>query len=169
MNPSAVEGNHGNHQQAAMYALEAYLSAGDPEAFPEHLEEGFAPWTPERILRSGANGTGSKGPDAVASGYTPTVASDLVFGAWDGTESARHGKRWSAVKDEAMWTYASQGWAERPASPTAPADIGVTWLTVLHSRTPQVDPTSGDDAALRGAALEIEGGLPPRDSDRDQP
>lgn len=160
MNPSAVEGNHGNHQQAAMYALEAYLSAGDPEAFPEHLEEGFAPWTPERILRSGANGTGSKGPDAVASGYTPTVASDLVFGAWDGTESARHGKRWSAVKDEAMWTYASQGWAERPASPTAPADIGVTWLTVLHSRTPQVDPTSGDDAALRGAALEIEGGLP---------
>lgn len=160
MNPSAVEGNHGNHQQAAMYAMEAYLSAGDPESFPEHLEEGLAPWTPDRILRSGANGTGPKGPDGVSNGYAPTVASDLVFGAWDGTESARHGKRWSAVKDEAMWTYASQGWAERPASPSAPEDIGVTWLTVLHSRTPLADPTSGDDAALRGAALEVEGGLP---------
>lgn len=160
MNPSAVEGNHGNHQQAAMYALEAYLSAGDPDAFPEHLEEGFAPWTPGRILRSGANGTGPTGPDGVAHGYSSTVASDLVFGAWEGTESARHGKRWSAVKDEAMWTYASQGWAERPASPTAPEDISSTWMTVLHSRTPLADPTSGDDAALRGAALEIEDGLP---------
>ena len=160
MNPSAVEGNHGNHQQAAMYALEAYLSAGDPDAFPEHLEEGFAPWTPGRILRSGANGTGPTGPEGVANGYSPTVASDLVFGAWEGTESARHGKRWSAVKDEAMWTYASQGWAERPGSPTAPEDISSTWMTVLHSRTPLADPTSGDDAALRGAALEIEGGLP---------
>lgn len=160
MNPSAVEGNHGNHQQAAMYALEAYLTAGDPESFPEHLDEGFSPWTPGRILRSGATGTGPKGPEGVSTGFTPTVDSDLVVGAWDGTESERHGMRWSAVKDEAMWKYASQGWAERPASPSAPADIGSTWLTVLHSRTPLVDPTSGGDAALRGAALEIEGGLP---------
>ena len=160
MNPSAVAGNHGNHQQAAMYALEAYLSAGDPDAFPEHLAEGLTPWTPDRILRSGANGEGPTGPDGVSHGYTPTVASDLVFGVWDGTESARHGKRWSAVKDEAIWTYASQGWAERPASPSNPEEIGSTWLTVLHSRTPLPDPATGGDAALRGAALELEDGLP---------
>ena len=160
MNPSAVEGNHGNHQQAAMYALEAYLGAGDPEVFPEHLEEGFAAWSPSRILRSGANGDGPTGPDSVSSGFTPAVESDLVFGTWEGTESERHGKRWSAVKDEAIWTYASQGWAERPASPSDPESIVSTWFTVLHSRAPLVDPTTGDDAALRGAALPIEGGLP---------
>ena len=160
MNPSAVEGNHGNHQQAAMYALEAYLTAGDPESFPEHLEEGFAAWTPGRILRSGANGDGPTGPEGVSNGFTPTVESDLVFGAWEGTESDRHGKRWSAVKDEAIWTYASQGWAERPASPSDPQSIPSTWFTVLHSRAPLVDPTVGDDAALHGATLPIEDGLP---------
>ena len=160
MNPSAVEGNHGNHQQAAMYALEAYLSAGDPELFPEHLDEGFAAWSPSRILRSGANGDGPTGPGGVASGFTPAVESDLVFGTWEGTESDRHGKRWSAVKDEAIWTYVSQGWAERPASPSDPESIVSTWFTVLHSRSPLVDPTAGDDAALRGATLPIEDGLP---------
>jgi LmbE family N-acetylglucosaminyl deacetylase len=160
MNPSAIEGNHGNHQQAAMYALEAYLQAGDPSAFPEHLEEGFAAWTPRRILRSGANGAGPTGPDGVASGYEPTVTSDLVFGAWDGTESKAHGARWSAIKDEAMWTYVTQGWAEREASPTEPEEIPSTWMTLLHTRAPLADPTSGNNAALLGASLPIDGGLP---------
>src|SRR5690625_7275477 len=113
MNPSAVEGNHGNHQQAAMYALEAYLGAGDPEVFPEHLEEGFAAWPPSRILRSGANGDGPTGPDSVSSGFTPAVESDLVFGTWEGTESERHGKRWSAVKDEASWKIGRASCRER--------------------------------------------------------
>src|SRR5699024_10386462 len=139
---------------------EAYLSAGDPESFPEHLDEGFAPWSPSRILRSGANGDGPTGPDGVASGFTPAVESDLVFGTWEGTESDRHGRRWSAVKDEAIWTYASQGWAERPASPSDPESIVSTWFTLLHSRSPLADPTAGDDAALRGASLPIEDGLP---------
>lgn len=160
MNPSAVEGNHGNHQQAAMYALEAYLQAGDPAAFPEHLEEGFAAWTPRRILRSGATGAGPTGPGGVARGYEPTVTSDLVFGAWDGTESETHGNRWSVIKDEAMWTYVTQGWAEREASPTEPEEIPSTWMTLLHTRAPLADTKSGNDAALRGASLPIEGGLP---------
>lgn len=160
MNPSAVEGNHGNHQQAAMYALEAYLCSGNPSVFPEHLEEGFAAWTPQRILRSGANGTGTTGPDSVAEGYVPTVESDLVFGCWDGTPSEAHGKRWSAIKDEAIWTYETQGWAEREGSPSDPEKIASTWMTLLHTRTPLVDPTSGGDAALRGATLPIDGGLP---------
>src|SRR5699024_11255755 len=68
--------------------------------------------------RSSDLGDGPTGPDSVSSGFTPAVESDLVFGTWEGTESERHGKRWSAVKDEAIWTYASQGWAERPASPS---------------------------------------------------
>ncbi|WP_402839728.1 PIG-L family deacetylase [Microbacterium sp. GXS0129] len=160
MNPSAVEGNHGNHQQAAMFAVEAYLAAGDEKRFPEHLEEGFGVWQPRRILRAGASGKGANGPDGVAGGYEPQVASDVVFGCWNGTRSERHARPWSEMLDNAKWAYVTQGWAEMSASPTDPAEIPTSWFTVIHSRSPIMDPTSGGDAALRGAALPIEGGLP---------
>ncbi len=160
MNPSAVEGNHGNHQQAAMYAVEAYLAAGDENRFPEHRAEGFAPWQPSRILRSGANGTGATGPDAVEQGYTPTVPSEVVFGTWKGTPSEAAGERWSAIGDRAIWAYVTQGWASRAPSPEDPEKISSNWFTLIHSRTPLTDPTSGDEAALRGAYLPIPDGLP---------
>ncbi|GAA1484020.1 sugar-binding protein [Brachybacterium fresconis] len=160
MNPSAVEGNHGNHQQAAMFAVEAYLLAGREDVFPEHFDEGLRPFSPRRILRSGSNGTSSTGPDAVAEGYEPEVASDVVFGAWNGTPSERHGKRWSAVRDDAVHSYRTQGWFANPPSPTDPAQIPATWFTLLASRTPLADPTSSDTAALAGASLPIDGGLP---------
>ncbi|MDQ0614751.1 LmbE family N-acetylglucosaminyl deacetylase [Microbacterium sp. W4I4] len=160
MNPSAVEGNHGNHQQAAMFAVEAYLAAGDPQRYPEHFAEGFQTWQPRRILRSGGNGTGAAGEQGVAAGYTPTVASDVVFGCWNGTVSGRHGVRWSEMLDRARWAYVTQGWAEFAPGTKDPARISNSWFTVIHSRTPIVDPRSGGDAALRGAALPIEGGLP---------
>ncbi|APX33637.1 hypothetical protein BH708_13960 [Brachybacterium sp. P6-10-X1] len=160
MNPSAVEGNHGNHQQAAKFAVEAYLLAGREDVFPEHVEEGLRPFSPRRILRSGSDGSASTGPDAVAQGFEPEVASDIVFGAWDGTGSERHGKRWSAVRDDAVHSYRTQGWFAIPPSPTDPAQIPATWFTLLASRTPVVDPTSSDTAALQGASLPIDGGLP---------
>ncbi|UNK70995.1 PIG-L family deacetylase [Microbacterium sp. H1-D42] len=160
MNPSAVEGNHGNHQQAAMFAVEAYLAAGDESRYPEHFAEGFRPWQPRRILRSGANGSGAAGEGGVAAGYTPTVSSDVVFGCWNGTMSVRNGKRWSQMLDQARWAYVTQGWGEFAPGTTDPAKISNSWFTVIHSRTPIVDAKSGGDAALRGAALPIQGGLP---------
>ncbi|MFC0674438.1 sugar-binding protein [Brachybacterium hainanense] len=159
MNPSAIEGNHGNHQQAAMYAVEAYLLAGDRDAFPEHLEEGLEPWAPRRLLRSGSNGTGPVGPDAVATGYTPAVASDLVYGTWNGTLSETHGERWSTLRDASIWSYRTQGWSVIPPTTTDPAKIPATWFTLIASRSPLVEPTSGDEAVLRGASLPIEDGL----------
>lgn len=160
MNPSAVEGNHGNHQQAAMFAVEAYLAAGDRQRFPEHFAEGFSTWTPRRLLRTGANGSGPVGEGSLAAGYTPTVASDVVFGCWNGTYSQRHGKRWSQMLDLSRWAYVTQGWASFAPGTTDPSKIPNTWLTVIHSRGPIVDPKAGNDAALRGAALPISGGLP---------
>ncbi len=160
MNPSAVEGNHGNHQQAAMFAVEAYLAAGDPERFPEHLDEGFSTWQPRRILRAGATGEGSAGDKGVSKGFKPTVSSDVVFGVWNGTPSERHGRPWSEMLDLARWAYATQGWAEMEASPTDPAKIPNSWFTVIHSRSPIADPRSSGDAALLGAAIPIDGGLP---------
>ncbi|QIK73575.1 GlcNAc-PI de-N-acetylase [Propioniciclava coleopterorum] len=160
MNPSAVEGNHGNHQQAAMFAVEAYEAAGDPKRFPEHFAEGFSTWTPRRLLRTGANGSGPAGEGSLATGYTPTVASDVVFGCWNGTFSERNGKRWSQMLDMSRWAYVSQGWGSFAPGTTDPTKIANTWFTVIHSRGPVVDPKSGNDAALRGAALAISGGLP---------
>src|SRR5699024_9556254 len=160
MNPSAVQGNHGNHQQAAMYAVEAYLLAGREDVFPEHFDEGLSPFSPRRLLRSGSDGESTTGPDAVSQGFQHAVASDVVFGAWDGPPSERHGKRWSAVRDDSVHAYRTQGWHTRPPSPTDPEEIGAAWFTLIASRTPLADPTSGDTAALQGATLPIDGGLP---------
>jgi LmbE family N-acetylglucosaminyl deacetylase len=48
-------GGHGHHTASAILAVEAFKAAGDPNAFPEQLKEGLAPWQAKRILwnRSG--------------------------------------------------------------------------------------------------------------------
>ncbi|HEY3762467.1 MAG TPA: PIG-L family deacetylase [Verrucomicrobiae bacterium] len=43
-------GTHGHHTASAMLALDAFKVAGDPNAFPEQLREGLAPWQPKRIF-----------------------------------------------------------------------------------------------------------------------
>lgn len=160
MNPAAVQGNHGNHQQAAVYAVEAYFAAADPKRFPEHMEEGFAPWRPQRILRQGATGQGTNGPDAVASGFKQSDPTDLVYGAWNGTWSDKYGERWSTRRDKAISAYASQGWASREPLPTDPAAIPVAWFTLMESRAPIYDPRRDDLAALDGIFRIPTGGLP---------
>src|ERR1700692_1412242 len=40
---------HGNHQVAGELAQEAYLAAGDPNRFPEQIQEGLQPWTPLKV------------------------------------------------------------------------------------------------------------------------
>jgi len=43
---------HGQHRVAGIVAREAFEVAGDPERFPEQLEEGLAPWQPTKLYRS---------------------------------------------------------------------------------------------------------------------
>ncbi|WP_084470372.1 PIG-L family deacetylase [Jiangella gansuensis] len=161
MNPSATDGNHGNHQQAAKLAVEAYYAAADPSRFPEHADEGFAPHRVGRILQSGAVGSGPLGPNGPTTGYTPSVPTDVVFGTWDGTVSERHGgERWSVVKTWAAREYITQGWGNRAFPPDDPARISSQWFTLIDTRTPYPEPTSGDLAAIHGAAVQAPGGLP---------
>ncbi|TDE11499.1 sugar-binding protein [Jiangella asiatica] len=161
MNPSATDGNHGNHQQAAKLAVEAYYAAADPDRFPEHAEEGFEPHRVGRILQSGAVGRGPLGPDGPTTGYTPSVPTDVVFGTWDGTVSERHGgERWSVVKTWAAHEYVTQGWSTRPFPPSDPAQISSQWFTLIDTRTPYPAPTTGGVAAIQGAALPAPDGLP---------
>ncbi len=43
-------GTHGHHTASAMLALEAFKMAGDPNVFPDQLQEGLTPWQPKRIF-----------------------------------------------------------------------------------------------------------------------
>ncbi|HYR46262.1 MAG TPA: PIG-L family deacetylase, partial [Thermoanaerobaculia bacterium] len=43
---------HGQHQESALVAKEAFRAAGDPAAFPELAQEGLAPWQPKVLYRS---------------------------------------------------------------------------------------------------------------------
>ncbi|MEV1332132.1 sugar-binding protein [Micromonospora costi] len=160
MNPSPTPGNHGNHQQAARFAAEAFHAAADPTAFPEQLtKEGLKPFRAATFVRTGGTGSSSAGP-ACASSFTPTVPTDQVFGVWEGTRSAQ-GKTWAEIEVDARREYATQGWAGTAAAPTDPAAVRCDFYTLVDSRVPY-DPTDTSPAALlRGSVLPpARGGLP---------
>ncbi|MBC9001967.1 sugar-binding protein [Micromonospora aurantiaca (nom. illeg.)] len=163
MNPSATQGNHGNHQKAAMLAVEAFYAAADPKAFPEQIKkEGLQPWRVSRIFQTGGSGTtGTNGP-ACETTFTPAEASNVVFGTWQGYESARHdGNRWNTVQTWARREYVSQGWGNSSFPTTDPDAIGCNRLTLIDTRTPYPDPNVGaGTGALQGATLRAQGGLP---------
>ncbi len=70
--PQAQSGNHGHHNASALLALEAFKLAGDPQAYPEQIAEGLAPWQPTRILQNGGSGF------SIAAGGTDPVTGDTV-------------------------------------------------------------------------------------------
>src|SRR5207247_2318412 len=43
---------HGQHQESALIARDAFKAAGDPSAFPELASEGLTPWQPLALYRS---------------------------------------------------------------------------------------------------------------------
>ncbi len=55
---SRFQGNqrdgHGQHQASGLVTQEAFDMAGDPEAFPEQIEEGLRPWQPLKLYIGGA-------------------------------------------------------------------------------------------------------------------
>jgi LmbE family N-acetylglucosaminyl deacetylase len=161
MNPSPTPGNHGGHQEAARLAVEAYYAAADPEAFPDQLtREGLEPWAAGRILQNGASGSGVLGSACETTPYEPRDSSDRVFGTWQGRMSEAAGETWALLERRAQWEYVSQGWAVFPPPPDDPERIACDWMTLIDSRTPYPAPASGGTAAVEGAALPIEGGLP---------
>ncbi|MEO3924137.1 PIG-L family deacetylase [Micromonosporaceae bacterium B7E4] len=159
MNPSPVEGNHGNHQQAARFAAEAFSAAADPTAFPEQLgKEGLKTFRPAKFLRTGGTGSSSPGPECAGS-FSPTVSTDQVFGVWEGT-SGPAGRTWAETEVEARREYVTQGWANTAAAPTNPAQIRCDFYTLIDSRVPYDPDDTSPAAILRGSVLPAaEGGL----------
>ncbi len=163
MNPSPTPGNHGNHQEAARIAIEAYEAAGDPTRFPDQVtKEGLTPFSPDRVLMRTANGTSATGPQCAAN-FVPADPSQTVYGVWGGTASP-DGRTWAAVERDAQRMYASQGWAGFPDVSTDPNALGCDYLTLVDSRTPV--PQWGTEAAgsttapIQGSLVEVSGGLP---------
>src|SRR4029078_748389 len=44
--PPTAQAGHGQHQAAGVIAPLAFKAAGDPQAFPDLLRDGLAPWQP---------------------------------------------------------------------------------------------------------------------------
>lgn len=61
MSPVQTPGQHGQHVASAVLAIEAFKLAGDPQAYPEHLDDGLAPWQPKRIVGRSGGGRGGRG------------------------------------------------------------------------------------------------------------
>ncbi|MEV1000761.1 sugar-binding protein [Nonomuraea sp. NPDC050202] len=164
MDPAPTPGNHGNHQEAARLAVEAFYTAADPKAFPEQIgEEGLRPFAPSRLLTGGARGTSRTGPDC-ASTFRPANAAQNVFGVWSGRPSPSRGRTWAAVEREAQRVYASQGWAGFPDVPSDPAQLGCDFFTQVDARVPFPEPGSPAAAAptaiLDGALTRASGTAP---------
>ncbi|AYY14116.1 GlcNAc-PI de-N-acetylase [Actinobacteria bacterium YIM 96077] len=159
MDPSP--GNHGNHQEAARLAVEAYEAAADPDAYPEQVEsEGLEPWTAARILQHRASGSAEPGPACETTPFDADDPTDRVFGVWAGRMSEAAGERWAMLERRAQWEYVTQGWHTFPPPPEDPDEIACDWFTLIGSRTPYPEPTSGPTAAIEGAVLPADDGLP---------
>ncbi|WP_067467989.1 sugar-binding protein [Actinomadura macra] len=160
MVPAPLPGQHGNHQEAARLATEAYFAAADPKAYPAQLRgEGLRTWAPGRIFQTGG-ASGPTGP-ACETDLKPTRPGSLVRGVWGGRASARNGgKTWAQVEREAQRTYVSQGWGGFPDVPSDPSKIGCDYYMQIHSRVPFTLGNSGPAAMLEGAVQPGKGGLP---------
>jgi LmbE family N-acetylglucosaminyl deacetylase len=71
---TAADG-HGHHQVAGLLTREAFRAAGDPAAFPEHMNQGLSPWHTKLLYMRG----GREGSRAVAVGsYDPVLGRSFI-------------------------------------------------------------------------------------------
>lgn len=160
MSPAPTPGNHGHHQMAARLAVDAYYTAAEADAFPGQIsDEGLDAWRVSRIFRSAFSGESQPGP-MCAETLAPTDPTDVAFGVWAGTESEIHGDTWANLERQGQRQYASQGWAGFPDAPDDPNEIACDVFTLIDSRTPFDTENYSTTAAIEGAVLPAEGGLP---------
>jgi LmbE family N-acetylglucosaminyl deacetylase len=165
MDPAPTPGNHGNHQEAARLAIEAFYAAADPKAFPEQItREGLRPFAPARLLTGGGRGTSQTGPSC-ASSFRPVNPAQNVYGVWSGRVSpAQGGRTWAAIERDAQRTYASQGWAVFPDVPSDPGQLGCDFFTQVDARVPVPEPggmaAAAPTAILDGALTRPSGTVP---------
>lgn len=124
---------HGAHQQAARLAIEAFLLAGDPNAFPDQIiKEKYTTWKPSHLLTQSWGFQGPVGQQCAAKEATDPQTGLPVIGVWSGTRSREHGKTWVQIERDAARTYVTQGFGALPATVDTPVDkLPCEWFTVL--------------------------------------
>ncbi len=166
MDPAPTPGNHGQHQEAALLALEAYRIAGDPGAFPKQIaDEGLAPWTVKKIFLNNARGSAAGRGETCPTVFTPQRPTQNIYGVWAGRTSTATGTTWAQTERLAQRQYASQGWTGFSDAPSDPTQIACDYLVQVDSRVPytrgDLSPTAADPSTmLQGALLPAAGGLP---------
>ncbi len=162
MDPAPSPGNHGNHQEAARLATEAFTAAGDPRRFPEQIRtEGLRPFSPDKLMMRGS-ATAPTGEQCMAQ-LAPKDPTQTVYGVWAGATSP-DGRTWAAVERDAQRQYASQGWAGFPDVPTDPTKIGCDVFRQVDSRVPFAEPGTAAAqrswSALAGSTVHAPGTVP---------
>ena len=64
--PTDGGGGHGHHTSSALLAHRAFELAGDPDAYPQQLAEGLAPWQPRRLFFNSSTWWNRDLPERVA-------------------------------------------------------------------------------------------------------
>lgn len=124
---------HGGHQLSARLAIEAFLLAGDPTAFPAQLaDEGLQPWRPRDLLAQNAGFNDLLGREETTRRHVDPDTGLPVFGVWCGTPSHTHGTTWAQVERDAVRKYVTQGFAAlEPTVSADPAQLESDWFSVL--------------------------------------
>ena len=131
---------HGQHQAAGIIAREAFEAAGDPERFPEQLEEGVEPWTPLKLYQSAW-----RRPDA-ADLRVPTGELDPLLG-----------RSLHQLAMESRSQHRSQDMGA--AQPPGPRSTALTFVEARVEAEPGDGLFAGVDTALVGLADDLGPGM----------
>jgi LmbE family N-acetylglucosaminyl deacetylase len=107
-----VPGQHGHHRAMTQAAEDAIAMAADPNAFPEHMAEGLAPWRVTKFYLPAWPGGGGTYDDEV-----PPPNTSLRLNA-DGREAAT-GAAFDQIGEWSRGSHATQGMGRWKSVPTA--------------------------------------------------
>ncbi|MEV8438248.1 sugar-binding protein [Actinosynnema sp. NPDC051121] len=133
---------HGAHQLAGRLAAEAFLRAGDANAFGDQItREGHRAWQADRLLAQYWDYPGPTGQACATADLTDPRTGLPLEGVWEGTWSRRYGTTWAQRERDAARVYVSQGFGSLPAKIDTPRDrLGCDWFTVLADGGKPVPP-----------------------------
>jgi LmbE family N-acetylglucosaminyl deacetylase len=114
-----ITDGHGHHQVSGEMAQEAFLAAGDPNAFPEQIAAGLRPWKPFAVFaRTPFAPVTAKGMYDYATGkWAPTRFYNYVTKEWSASEPSADVSipegQWDPVLGRSYLQMAREGWGKQ--------------------------------------------------------
>jgi LmbE family N-acetylglucosaminyl deacetylase len=152
LSPTGTGGGQ-HHQASAILAHEAFLAAGDPQKFPEQIQEGLRPWQPKKFYFTSQFG-GSR--DAAA---PPQRELSIDLAGYD----RLLGKTYAQIGTEARSMHKCQGMAQLLSLP-GPATTAYTLVETMlpGQRDSDASLFDGIDYSIAGLA-QFAGDRAPKD------